>query len=463
MCNRKFLFLLFLLVPVFSASTQENDEPVELILDENCVVSVLNRTVSAGINGEFSLPNVPSAMGLIRARATCVREGKTLSGQTDYFAVVQNETVDVGAFILEGRGDPTTIRLNGLSNPINVFDINESIQVNADIIFANGSSESANSANGTNYLSSSQNVFTVSNDGEITTTGPGEGILTIRKDGVVVIVRVNVFSFGDQDGDGLPDDYENLFGLDPTDPIDAFEDQDKDGLSALEEFEANTDPTLADTDGDGIEDGEELIPGEDGSTSDPTIRDTDDDGLSDGVEVLVGSDPNDPDDTNFVDALVSVTSSPENVVMTFNGIDSEVSTQLTISGLLVDGDFLDLTASPDTNYESDNLTVVSFGAMPGLLFGGMPGTTKVTISNNGRSAEVNVTVKQFEAEALSAVSIPGYANNVDISGDYAFVAAGAAGLQVVDVSDRSAPKVVADLDTDGTSIDIKVVGGLLGT
>ncbi len=460
MCNRKLLFLLFLLAPAFNAFSQETEEPVELVLDDNCVVSVLNRTVSAGPDGEFSLPNVPSTMGLIRARATCVREGQTLSGQTDYFAVVENQTVDVGAFFLEGRGDPTEIRLNGLVNPINIFDVNESVQVNADIVYANGSSVPANAANGTNYLTSSNSVFSVTDDGEITSTGPGEGILTIRKDGVIVVVRVNVFSFGDQDGDGLPDDYESLFGLDPNDPIDAFEDQDKDGLSALEEFEANTDPTLADTDGDGIEDGEELIPGEDGVTSDPTIRDTDGDGLSDGVEVLVGSDPNDPDDTNFEDALVSVASSPENVVMTFNGIDSEVSTQLTITGLLVDGSSLDLTAAEDTNYESDDLTVVSFGAMPGLLFGGMPGTAKVTITNNGRSTEVNVTVKQFEAEALSAVDIPGYANNVDISGDYAFVAAGSAGLQVVDVSDRTAPEVVGSLDTEGTSIDVKIVGDL---
>ena len=174
MCNRRLFFLLFLLVPVFSASAQEGDEPVELILDENCVVSVLNRTVSAGMDGEFSLPNVPSTMGLIRARATCIREGKTLSGQTDYFAVVVNQTVDVGAFYLEGRGDPTAIRLNGLSNPINIFDINESVQVNADIVYANGSSEPANSANGTNYLTSSQSVFTVTNDGEITSSGPGK-------------------------------------------------------------------------------------------------------------------------------------------------------------------------------------------------------------------------------------------------------------------------------------------------
>ena len=40
--------------------------------------------------------------------------------------------------------------------------------------------------------------------------------------------------------------------------------------------------------------------------------------------------------------------------------------------------------------------------------------------------------------ALSFVTIPGFANNVDVSGNFAYVAAGAAGLQVVNVANRAA-------------------------
>jgi len=47
----------------------------------------------------------------------------------------------------------------------------------------------------------------------------------------------------DADGDGLPDEWEKKYGLNPGDASDANADKDNDGFTNLEEFQAKTDPT----------------------------------------------------------------------------------------------------------------------------------------------------------------------------------------------------------------------------
>ena len=90
----------------------------------------------------------------------------------------------------------------------------------------------------------------------------------------------------DQDGDGLLNGFEILFGFDPFDPSDAALDSDGDSLTNLEEQALGTDPTQADPDGDGLTDAQELAIG-----TDPNDPDSDADTFSDGEEVAAGTDP----------------------------------------------------------------------------------------------------------------------------------------------------------------------------
>ncbi len=123
----------------------------------------------------------------------------------------------------------------------------------------------------------------------------------------------------DSDNDGLTDgDEVNTYFTDPNDP-----DSDDDGLTDWWEIDNSFDPTVEDTDGNGIADGEE-DPDEDGLDNlgeynagsdinnpdtdydtlsdgqevntcftDPADKDSDNDGYTDGQEVFHDSDPND--------------------------------------------------------------------------------------------------------------------------------------------------------------------------
>ncbi|HUF60690.1 MAG TPA: LamG-like jellyroll fold domain-containing protein [Verrucomicrobiales bacterium] len=110
----------------------------------------------------------------------------------------------------------------------------------------------------------------------------------------------------DTDGDGLSDGAE-VAGNPPTNPL--LADTDGDGLPDPVETntgvfvgpeDTGTDPTRADTDGDGLSDGVEtgtgvFVDAMDTGTS-PVLADTDGDGVNDGQEVRTGTDPHDPDD-----------------------------------------------------------------------------------------------------------------------------------------------------------------------
>lgn len=154
----------------------------------------------------------------------------------------------------------------------------------------------------------------------------------------------------DTDGDGLSDGDEiHLTGTDPTvadtgdtGTSDGLKDPDGDGLTNVEEIEARTSPLRTDTDEDTLDDRHELQV----SDTDPLRADTDSDGLSDASELRLGTDPRNPDTDGdgIVDGLETYTS-------TATDTDADVRVELTgVGDVAASTSFFDLSA--DTRFQN---------------------------------------------------------------------------------------------------------------
>ncbi|MBI4453477.1 hypothetical protein HY636_02430 [Candidatus Woesearchaeota archaeon] len=89
----------------------------------------------------------------------------------------------------------------------------------------------------------------------------------------------------DTDNDGLADSLEQSLGTNPNNA-----DSDGDGLTDGDEYAVvNSDPLKKDSDEDGLSDGEEVLE----KSTEPTISDSDGDGVDDNIEIVAGTDPND--------------------------------------------------------------------------------------------------------------------------------------------------------------------------
>src|SRR5262249_7191851 len=121
---------------------------------------------------------------------------------------------------------------------------------------------------------------------------------------------------------------------------------------------------------------------------------------------------------------------------------------------------LDLTSTQGTNYSSSDLTICNFGVPDGNVFAGSNGSCTITVTNNGFSAQATGVVRSFTPTARGFVRIPGFANGVDVNGNFAFVAAGGSGLQVVNVSNRSNPVIAGSLALAGNANDVKLLSNL---
>ncbi len=417
---------LFLALSCSSVYCQEPLKP-------GCTVSILNRTTLVQEDGTWNLPNVPANLGQVRARATCLDNGITKSGQSDFFAVQANSMNAIVPFTL-GSVAPVPATLSVAAPTRILTAVGATVLLVVTSSFADETNgDLTTSASGTNYTTSNPTVATVGPDGLVTAKSSGTTIISAMNEGALGVIAINVVLSGASHG-GIPDDWAIAHGLDPNDPAMPFEDPDHDGLTNLQEFQRGTDPHNPDTDGDGI---------------------------PDGLEVAGGTDPLNPNSFNLGRALKSIQVMPPAFTINFNTLLGEGSRQLIVTGTLNDSNAtqIDLTsARKGTNYLSSDLTVCNFGAVDGQVFAGNSGTCTITVTNSGFTIKTTGIIKTFSPTPLSFVPIPGFANNVKVNGNFAYVAAGSAGLQVVDVTDRTAPHIIASLATPGNANDLRVIG-----
>ena len=100
----------------------------------------------------------------------------------------------------------------------------------------------------------------------------------------------------DMDQDGLYDNWETLYGLDPNDPNDSTSDRDEDLLTAVDEFWLGSSPINRDSDGDGIPDTNEFASELNPADPNDAIQDLDGDGASNLEEYEADTDLMDPGD-----------------------------------------------------------------------------------------------------------------------------------------------------------------------
>ncbi len=398
------------------------------------------------------LPNVPANLGQVKARATCVQNGVTTSGESAFFTLTANTAANLPPIIL-GSSSQIPVFLSVAPTTPSLTSVGQTVQLTVTGTYPDGSTQNLTaSSTGTNYTTSNPAIATISPSGLVTAISSGTIVIQASNDGASGITTAMVMLAGASNG-GISNSWAIANGLNPNDPTLPFQDPDRDGLTNLQEYQKGTDPNKADTDGDGLLDGDEVSK----YRTNPLISDTDGDGIPDGVEITTGTDPLDKNSYDLKKAVGSSSVSSA-FTLTTTITNQNPSIQLSWKVTLLDGKtVLDLIADPRTSISSSSLLTCNFNSQRGVVLAGNNGSCTITLSQSTLSVAIAGTVNGFSPAQVSTLSVPGSVA-IDVAGSFAYIAAGTNGLIVVDVTDRTAPRVRGTLSGIGNAQAVRASG-----
>lgn len=202
-----FVITLTILANTFSAFSQ--------VLNEGCTASVLNRTSQVNPDGSFLIGNVPVSLGAFRVRVVCEDANGVSRAQSGFVnRVINGQTLITDISFSVDAPIPVTLEI---TSPVTTLtpDVNGA-QLVATGALPDGTLIDLTLADaGTTYLSSNSSIVTVSPDGFVNAVSSGNALITATHEGVIATIIISVDLTVDSDGDGIPDDFEELNALNP--------------------------------------------------------------------------------------------------------------------------------------------------------------------------------------------------------------------------------------------------------
>jgi hypothetical protein len=135
----------------------------------------------------------------VRARATCVRDGQTISGESAPFLITPNGSVDVPPIVL-GPTTPVPQSVTVTSPAPQLGQVGQTVQLIVTARYADGSVRNiAPASAGTRYVVSNPDIATVSVDGLVTGRRSGTALVQATNEGTAGFTSVRVVLSADSD------------------------------------------------------------------------------------------------------------------------------------------------------------------------------------------------------------------------------------------------------------------------